>query len=351
MTKFLPAEAAEFVSKQTLRSKVIRRLNQAIGQIVINCKINKTLMFDNDEYIVWMSGFWNHPNFQSACRNIVLHKTQGWRGVQQILEEDENTSHPTYPTLISLLTVTFEEFVLRLEDPVLSNDKDHIVVPLTTVLSNRSIGIKDEVFLGTQDRVFRGKQSGVHPPTLTTSANDFPSDAVVDFDFCDYEDNSVLAGPNNVSDAVFDAMAVRAIKNSGVIPTRLIYAPPHSGKTYLQGTFELGLVEDTDNWRKWPDDVPAYIVTNRHELLRSFKQSVAIIPSRREFKRRCELRGLPYRSKWYVDAWTSARKAQPNCIIIRSDRWLVDLKDNIFAAFGLLSERKPNVFTAFSDHG
>lgn len=80
---------------------------------------------------------------------------------------------------------------------------------------------------------------------------------------------------------------------------RLIYAPPNSGKsTWLASQSGLN-VYDTDH-AELPAS-PELVLTNRHNLLKYARKSIAIVPSKAEFNRRCTERGLDVKDQWYSD--------------------------------------------------
>lgn len=109
----------------------------------------------------------------------------------------------------------------------------------------------------------------------------------------------------------------------------LIYAPPCSGKT----TFNDGRLSDTDDLFSWRMDTK-HGITNMSHLLKYARKSVAIIPSKREFERRCKIRGLPYTDQWYQDALDNSADAT---VVVLSDGFVSDiLTDEQYTDFSKL---------------
>lgn len=84
-----------------------------------------------------------------------------------------------------------------------------------------------------------------------------------------------------------------------IIPV-MIYAPPCSGKTHFQR--EHPSVANTNNmpWNVFPK----VVISDRPHLLRQAIFSIAIIPTEREFRRRCLIRGQTYAPQHYNHAVT-----------------------------------------------
>lgn len=91
---------------------------------------------------------------------------------------------------------------------------------------------------------------------------------------------------------------------------RLIYAPPHSGKSTFVTNNKSRVIHDTDYMSFWKLNKDIDIcITNRHELIPFAEHSLAIIPNEQLFLSRCRLRGLEPEPAWYSDLLTSSKLA------------------------------------------
>lgn len=101
----------------------------------------------------------------------------------------------------------------------------------------------------------------------------------------------------------------------------MIYAPPFSGKTQLN--LQKRCYTDTDAMLSWQlQGSGGLFITNMPHLLKHSRLSIAIIPSKREFMRRCRMRGLEPEDQWYIDLVNESNNASGK---ILSDKYLLEL--------------------------
>jgi len=98
----------------------------------------------------------------------------------------------------------------------------------------------------------------------------------------------------------------------------VIFAPPASGKTTFNMRTRSCL--DTDSIYLWQTlKSNGVYLTNMSSAIAKAVLSVAIIPDRRTFERRCTMRGLVYKNNWYSDMLRNVRKAN---VKILSNKYL-----------------------------
>lgn len=115
----------------------------------------------------------------------------------------------------------------------------------------------------------------------------------------------------------------------------LIYAPPHSGKTFYQEQLDGSTpCQDTDHlpWNIFP----AYVITNMPHLIQQAKHSIAILPLESTFGRRCGARGLNYNSSWFDDAFQFCLRAS---IFVRTDKHVLNAMEELGNWRDLVSKR------------
>lgn len=107
----------------------------------------------------------------------------------------------------------------------------------------------------------------------------------------------------------------------------LLYAPPRSGKSSFNRRRKIFL--DTDTMFGWPI-LPGskFIITNMPNLIPSAKYSIAILPSRKTFAKRCRnIKG--FNEDWYTGVLQDVAKAN---LIIATDEFIGNVRhiDKIF---------------------
>lgn len=100
----------------------------------------------------------------------------------------------------------------------------------------------------------------------------------------------------------------------------LIYAPPCSGKSSFNYSTGFGW-NDTDHMCQWKSLKQKRVLTNMPHLLKYAKRSLAILPTRCEFERRCRARGLDYQDTWYDDL---QKECQEATVVLRTDKMMSD---------------------------
>lgn len=121
-----------------------------------------------------------------------------------------------------------------------------------------------------------------------------------------------------------------------------IYAPPAYGKTeYIRKSrfrHDVSVI-DTDSFIDDPPPINSHlevIISNVHCIIHTLKCSLSIffLPSAAKFKECCLFRGLDYQDSWYIDACTSALKADiiitAECKVLDYDRFIYECINSIY---------------------